>query len=555
MNKHKDDLAWDEEFDVVSVGSGAGGITAAIVAATAGAKALVIDKYHELGGVTALSAGQVWLGPSSHARAAGIDDSEEEVRAYIDFLSAGFGNVENRRAYIERGGQVLDALAELGLNLQVIRGMADYYYPAAPGSKAEGRYLEVVPFPATRLGEWETRTVSNAGVSTGGIGGNRLSNADHGEFSGDPEGLERRAAERTARSERAQGAGMAANLIAIALEHGVEFRVGTAAVELIGDDRVEGLVVDGPEGRRTIRARRGVVLGMGAYDWKPELMENFEFVQGMHSVVLPTVTGDHFRLTAHLRAAIATTLPQGKSTHLGIHIPGEEWGGKPMFRHTMPGLPHCMVVNRAGTRFGDESFFHSYVSALYNFDGSRQEFPNWPAWLVFDENFRSKYPIGPLPAGGPLPEGMAITADTIEELAEACGIEVDGLVATTARFNVFCDSGVDEDFGRGDRSWSRSCLGDPAMEPNPNLGPVEKAPFYAIKLGRVGTGLASAGLKTDHTAQVIDVDGEPIPGLYAVGNTAARLEFGGGYNSGMAVGRSIVFGYTAGEALVAEHKF
>ena len=182
----------------------------------------------------------------------------------------------------------------------------------------------------------------------------------------------------------------------------------------------------------------------------------------------------------------------------------------------MPGLPHSLVVNRAGKRFGDEAFFHSYVAAMYTFDGSRQQFPNWPAWLVFDEDFREKYPIGPI-AGAPLPPGMAMTADSLEELAKLIGVEGDGLVATVDRFNSFCETGVDEDFGRG-RPWSRTCLGDPAMTPNPNLGPVAEAPFYAITLGRVGTGLASAGLHTTPTAQVVDVDGSPIPGLYAVGN-------------------------------------
>jgi len=322
-------------------------------------------------------------------------------------------------------------------------------------------------------------------------------------------------------------------------------------VELIGSDGVTGVVLDGADERRTVRARKGVVLATGGYDWRPELVETFEYIRGMHSVTLPTVTGDHLRLAAGLRAATATTLPQGKGVHFGIHVPGETWGGKPMYRHTMPGLPHSLVVNRAGKRFGDEAFFHSYVAAMYTFDGSRQQFPNWPAWLVFDEDFRTKYPIGPIAAGADLPPGMAVTADSLEELAKLIGVEGDGLVATVDRFNSFCETGVDEDFGRG-RPWSRTCLGDPAMTPNPNLGPVRRGPFYAITLGRVGTGLASAGLKTTPTAQVVDVDGSPIPGLYAVGNSAARIEFGGGYNSGMAVGRSLVFGYEAGRAAVGD---
>lgn len=272
------------------MGSGAGSVVAASVAAAAGAEVLVVEKHDQLGGVTALSAGQIWIGPSTHAKAIGIEDSPEEVRRYIDFLSAGFGDEVNRSAYIDRGGEVLDALTELGLELQVIPGLADYYYPKAPGAKPEGRYLEVVPFDATALGEWEHRTVSTSGVSTGAIGGNRLSTVDLIECGSDHEKLARRTAERAERSERAMGAGLSASLIAIALEKGVEFLTGTAAVDLVADGRVDGVVTESADGRRTVRARRGVVLGMGGYDWNPELMESFEFVQGMHSVTLATVT-------------------------------------------------------------------------------------------------------------------------------------------------------------------------------------------------------------------------------------------------------------------------
>ncbi|GAA3886027.1 3-oxosteroid 1-dehydrogenase [Leifsonia kafniensis] len=547
----KEESRWDEEYDVIAVGSGAGGVAAAIAAAIDGARVLVVEKYHELGGVTALSAGQIWIGPTTQAREAGIEDSVEDVRAYVDFLSAGYGNTDTRDAYIRTGPRVIDELVALGLDLQVIEKMPDYYYPTAPGSKAEGRYLEGVPFPANKLGEWEHKTISNAGVSTGGVGSNVLSNRDLIECGGDREKLAERGIERAARSERAQGAGISANLIAMALERGVEFRASTTVVELLGTDGVDGVVVDGASGQKRIRASRGVVLATGAYDWNPELMETFEYVRNLYSVVLPTVTGDHFKLASRFRAAIGTTLPQGKSTHLGIHIPGEEWGGRKMYRHMFPGMPHTVVVNRKGRRFGDESFFHSYVAALYTFDGDKQDFPNWPAWMVFDEEFRRKYNLGPLAAGAPMPEGMAITADTIENLAEAAGIDVEGLSETITRFNQAADSGVDDEFGRGSRPWSRLSAGDPAMKPNPNIGPVSKGPFHAIKLERVNTGLASAGLKTDEQARVIDVDGQPIRGLHAVGNTAARLEFGAGYNSGMAVGRSLVFGYLSGKSLMA----
>ncbi|MGB3797305.1 MAG: FAD-binding protein, partial [Alteraurantiacibacter sp.] len=264
------------------------------------------------------------------------------------------------------------------------------------------------------------------------------------------------------------------------------------------------------------------------------------------SLTPPTITGDHFRLAAQFRAMTATTLPQGCSRHVGINIPGEKWGGKPFYRMMIMGLPHCIMVNKQGRRFGDESFFHTYSSNAYEFDGHRQTFPNWPAWLLFDQNYKDKYPIGPIAPGDPLPEGMGVIADSIEELAKATGIDIAGLCETVARFNKNADKGVDPEFNRGTKLWSHS-WGD-IRQLNPNLGALDKAPYYAISLERVGTGLASAGLKTDATGAVIGMNGDRVPGLYAVGNSAARTEMGCGYNSGMAIGRSLVFGYIAAMA-------
>jgi 3-oxosteroid 1-dehydrogenase len=171
---------------------------------------------------------------------------------------------------------------------------------------------------------------------------------------------------------------------------------------------------------------------------------------------------------------------------------------------------------------------------------------------VFDGNYREKYSIGPIGPGDAMPTGMALAADSLRELAYRAGIDGEGLEATVDRFNACVEAGVDREFRRGSKLWSRS-WGDVRMK-NPNLGPITKPPYYAIRLARVGTGLASAGLKTNDSGKVIGIGGKPIDGLYAVGNAAARIEMGCGYNSGMAIGRSLVFGYLAAMDAFAESR-
>jgi 3-oxosteroid 1-dehydrogenase len=208
------------------------------------------------------------------------------------------------------------------------------------------------------------------------------------------------------------------------------------------------------------------------------------------------------------------------------------------------GAPHTVMVNRTGRRFADESFFHDLDASFARFDGSTGQFPNRPAWFVFDANFRSKYPLGPIMPGQPLPDGLVETADSIGELADILGMDRTNLEDTVERFNKACAAGVDEEFGRGLVPWSQVSFGDARVTPNPLLGPVDKPPFHALQLTRLAASLPSAGLKTDTVGRVLRADGAPIPGLYAAGNSAARIDTGG-YQSGTANARGLTFGYLA----------
>jgi succinate dehydrogenase/fumarate reductase flavoprotein subunit len=227
-----------------------------------------------------------------------------------------------------------------------------------------------------------------------------------------------------------------------------------------------------------------------------------------------------------------------------IHFPGEESEGKPLYRSITGNLgkPGDIVVNRHGKRCCDESFFPDMGPAFSAYDTARAELANVPMFWIMDQSFRDKYPVGPLPAGKDMADWLH-RANTLEELAEQLGLPLDNLNETVERFNTFARDGYDRDFHRGERSFER-WDGDPNNKPNPCLASLEKPPFYGIEI-HLGTVGHRGGLVTNVDAQVMNVRGGAIPGLYGAGNTAAHLAVGFGYTSGVANALSMLAGYMA----------
>jgi 3-oxosteroid 1-dehydrogenase len=180
-------------------------------------------------------------------------------------------------------------------------------------------------------------------------------------------------------------------------------------------------------------------------------------------------------------------------------------------------------------------------------DGGDQTHPNFPAWAIFDSQARAKYPFAAVMPGQEFPEGMAVKADTIEELAAGAGLDREALVATVANFNRHAEKGEDPEFGRGTHVWSAYMSGDPFNKPHPNLGPIVKPPFYAVELTRMGgSAIPSTGLLTDYHCRVMGWDDKPIEGLYAAGNSVARMETGAVMQSGVSNSRGMTYGWLAG---------
>lgn len=538
--------AWDFETDVISVGSGIGGLSAAITAAEHGARSIVLERTEQVGGVTAFSLGEIWAPGNRLERELGIEDTVASGYRYVRRLAMGYANDVAILNQSVHAPVVLDYFEKtIGLRLTVVRDCPDYYFGYSNDSLAEGRLLEVEPFAAEALGEWQERTRVSPHVMYGFTheeifrngGTANLRNWDFAPM-----------ADRLQKDERCLGPGLVCYFVKGALDRGVALHTGVEVTGLIGDgSRVVGVsaVMDGREVR--IRAHRGVVLAVSSYERSPVFTRTLGQQLDAQSVIMPEVDGAHLRLAGKFGARVAR-VPD--VTMLGFRIPGEELrDGVPLWRNAMAfaGLPHSMIVNRAGQRFANEAFYRSLYYAVDAIDGATQQHPNFPCWLVIDGQAREKYPLASIMPGEPLPEEVGITAATLDELAERAGIDAAGLAQTVRAFNEGCDRGEDTQFGRGSLIWGAYMSGDRFHQPHPNLGPLGKPPFHAVPLHRLASsGIASAGIVVDEHCRAVGWDGDVIEGLYLAGNSVARLDNGAMMQSGMSNARGMTHGYLAG---------
>ncbi len=536
---------WDIEVDVVAIGSGIGGLSAAITAHDKGLKAIVLERSGQVGGVTALSQGQVWIAGNHHARALGIEDSPDSGFRYLQRLAMGYGEEAAIRTFTVYAREALRYFEEnASLRMNVIRGCPDYYYGLINDSVSEGRLLEVEPFPGQTLGEWQSKTRLSPQVPYG------LTTQDIADAGGlaamkkwDFELLGRRMAD----DERCAGSGLAAYFVKAALDRGISLETGTSAERLIADGtRVIGVLAKKDGIDVAIKANKGVVIAVSSYERNQNLEKTLGNQLEPESMLFSAIDGSNIRLAGPLGAKIAR-VPE--ISMAGFQVPGEETDeGLLLWRSAMPiiGLPHHIVVNAKGRRFGNEGFYRSFYYQTDVIDGATQTHPNFPCWIVIDSQAREKYAFVSIMPEQEWPKGFGVVADTVEVLAEKAGIDQRGLSETIARFNENALKGVDPEFGRGEQPWGAWMTGDKTHKPNANLGPIVKPPFYAVKMSRMGaTGIPAAGLKIDRHANVVGWDEQPIPGLYAAGNSVARMETGAVMQSGISNARGMTYGWLA----------
>jgi glycine/D-amino acid oxidase-like deaminating enzyme len=531
------------EYDVVCVGGGLGGLAAAVRAHDLGARVLVLERSTMIGGVAAYSGGFCWVG-ASH-----LDDGNDTLEATEDYLDhvQGTGRPVDRaarREYLESAVEATRWFTEAGVPLSLIRDAADLYEPCS-GSTAQGRLLECA-VPGAELGRWREHLRPSVYYRTG-----VTRDEIYHVLAGDVDARLALAAEREGDDLLTHGLGLAAGFAREALvRRGVECRLEHRVVALRHEDgRVTGVTAEGPDGPVEITATRGVLLAVGGYGNSPDAAE-LEDVPELIEAAPPVVTGDGLTLGQ----SVGATVVRGADPFvvLGARFEGQTHPGsdEPLFSQLLEnlGFPHSMVVNQDGHRFGDESYYGALIRGLRTFDSRRKLWANFPCWLVFDESFHRRYPLGPYPPGATYPADV-LRFDSLAELATMVGIDEEGLAATVQRFNRFAAEGEDTDFARGSLAFARKAYGDPRY-PNPNLGAVATAPFYAVPLHVLGVGLCSLGLAIDPSARVLRRDGSAIAGLYATGNAAATRELKG-YVTCLANARNYTYAYRAVNDMLA----
>lgn len=535
---------WDREVDVLVAGSGAAGMTAAVTAADLGLTVLVAESTERWGGTTMRSGGGLWLPDNPVMKRHGIADSRAEALTY---LQAAIGDPDlpsstaRREAFVDAVTPLVELLERLGVRWIPAVKYPDYY-PDRPGGKV-GRSLEVAPFDARRLGDWlATSRIGDAipvPLRNGDV--HLLSRAwstPSGFVAGAAFVFRTLGGLLTGRKLVGMGGALMLSLGDIARRQGVELLLSSPVTELVrdGDGRVTGAVLDSPGGPVRVRARRGVILGAGGFANNTEWRQRYQGIPGYSSAAEGDL-GTAIEL-GH-RAGGALAYLDDAWWGASVPIPGKQ----PLFVLNERSDPFSIVVDRTGRRYLNES--ESYIDFGHDLLARDRIAPANPSWLVMDVRHRRRYLFSGLLVGGKrmFAEGIAVKARTLDGLAEAMGVDRETFRATVERFNGFARTGVDEDHGRGRTAYDRY-YSDPRVKPNPNLGPIEKGPFTAVQLvpGDLGT---KGGLVTDEHGRVLTDTGDPVPGLYAAGNTTASV-MGRTYpGPGSTIGPAAVFGYLA----------
>jgi 3-oxosteroid 1-dehydrogenase len=532
-----------EEFDVLVLGTGAAGLTAAITAAEDGASVAVFEKADKVGGTAAWSGGQVWIPNNPHMSEAGVEDSREKSLTYIMSLSRDMIDENLAAAYVDAGPEMVNFIEGCSpVEFYSVTGMPDYHPEFPGGSPDGGRTIECPIYPFDELGDWADRVTPSPYYPNPHI---TMSETPLGKSVPQPASDEE-IKRRMVRNERGCGQALIGRLLKGCLDRGIEPHTEYTARELILDDgAVIGVIFDTPDGEVKVRARKGVVLATGGFEWNEAYKRAFLRGPLTHPVSIETNTGDGLKM-AMKAGAMLGNMREAWWTPVAS-VPKEENEMERMMIMGQRTMPGSIMVNKRGRRFTNEAAnYNAFGAAFHVEDVAKFEYANLPCWLIFDQHYLDKYGFGMLQTKpGEAPEWVT-SGQTLQALADELGVPGEELEQTVTRWNSNCIDEHDPDFGRGDSAFD-CWWGDPYKkgERAATLGPLEKGPYYAVEVcsGALGT---KGGPQTDTNGCVVDLDGDVIPGLYAAGNVMSS-PFGMTYGGpGGTLGPGMVFGYLSG---------
>ena len=518
-----------KDSDVIVVGSGAAGLTAAICAHDSGARVTVIERSELIGGTTAVSGGAAWIPLNHHMADIGATDTRDEALAYCKRVTAGQAPDELVETFVDTGHEMLRYLErETPLRFHVWT-MPDYH-PHLEGAKWAGRSIEPDLFDKNELGTWAARlrpaplflfpaTLQEATFDY---------HATLKPWNLPPDLL----IERMERGIVACGNALIGRLLKGCLDRGIAIETETRARELrMERGRVAGLRAERRGERIALTAQRGVVLASGGFEWNERLRAAYLPGPVDHPNSPPGNDGDGLVMAQEAGAALGN-MGEVWGTPAAA-IPGEEYDGRPLNRLVVAerACPHAILVNAAGRRFVNEGETYNELGKSFDQSG------NLPCWAIFDAQYRQRYPLLTVMPGDPDPEWL-LRDDNLAGLARRAGIDATALRDTITRWNGYVRDGADPEFGR-----QRNPIDLEA--PHGSMGTIEQPPFYALPVyqGTLGT---KGGPVTNSHGQVLDNNGAVIDGLYAAGNVMASVAGAGYYGGGATIGLAMTWGYLCG---------
>lgn len=527
-------MAIRSTYDVLVVGSGAAGLTAALAASSAGAEVAVLEKGTRFGGSSSLSGGQLWVPNNRFARRAGFKDSKQMAMRYLTRLARGRTSQALVESFVNGSPRALDFVTESSPLEPALRDNEPDYHPEWEGGLRAGRTLDPGLFDGKSLGKEYRCILHNPQYHLpGGLHTTSL------EFEMMMRGETVPGLKQRKPSTLALGEALVGALRKGTMDSGVPLFTSHRVLRLLTDGReVKGVEVRAPGGKKKVIARRGVVLAAGGFEWNTAMKKRYLSAPSENSAGATTNTGDGIAMG--MTAGAATSMMDEAWWFTLILKPGEKRGWLVTSERTLPG---SIMVNRDGRRFANEAMnYLDLTRTMLAYDPGRYEQSNVPAYLVFDSGYLTRYPVAGEKRESA--ERWLIRGGTLEELASKLGIDTLVFQDTVAKFNRSAQSGEDPDFHRGESYYDRH-WGDPTA-PHPTLGPLAEPPFYGVRIlaGDIGT---KGGLVTDGDGRVLDGESKPLAGLYAVGNNAASVMGPGYAGSGATLGPAVTFGYLAGK--------